>query len=600
MPLASFSIQNEGGLQNAECSDVPQLMVIAGPNGVGKSTLLEGLNTRLSQRGHHEVTVTEDVEAIYFSPHRVPSSSTVNASILTSLQNRSSRELLGERNYNLNSRNSDLPSQLRGGQNRSRNTADFAPYYEVKKRLAQFEYQRGDILSDIYDERGEVPEGYIPDFNAPLKSAIESVLPGIEYRGVEIENNNYWIRFENRSGEQVQFNQLSSGEKDAIAMLFLLVEKQIENLVSEVRETEPEEENLVVLIDSPETHLHPAMQSRFFNYLQDIMKSSVGENLNLQVLICTHSQMILNDCDMGNIYFLMYSDQRPDNQLVHADRVERSILDEALGDLGISALSAGKPILLVEGKMDRDILTRLCPQIDIHFEITPIGGKQRVQNVSRIFSDLSQELSAMDIDVFGIVDRDRENIGQNATPCYTLPKTCIENFLLNEDALYESIAVLAGNSAISQRGIENSDDIRDLIVNIINSQQFRAEEVKKRLNENLRFQINVNRLDNLSIAEIEDEIDDVVATKKNRIRTQLQEVEESVDNAIENNELRNLDGKLILSHISAEFDLPKEQLKRVVADKINQEYEIPDGLNTIISDLFDSVGETYPVEAYNQ
>ncbi|MGN8217409.1 DUF4435 domain-containing protein [Halococcus morrhuae DSM 1307] len=138
---------------------------------------------------------------------------------------------------------------------------------------------------------------------------------------------------------------------------------------------------------------------------------------------------------MANTYFLMYSDQRSNNQLVHADRVERSVLEEALGDLGISALSAGKPILLVEGKMDREILTRIFPQIDVHFEITPIGGKQRVQDARQVFSDLSSELSTMDIDVFGIVDRDRESVSQSPGPFYTLPKTCIENFLLNEHVL---------------------------------------------------------------------------------------------------------------------------------------------------------------------
>nr|WP_275039120.1 AAA family ATPase [Halococcus morrhuae] len=149
----------------------------------------------------------------------------------------------------------------------------------------------------MYDERGEVPSGYIPNFNAPLKTAIESVLPGIEYKGVSIEDNVYQVMFENRAGERVQFDHLSSGEKDAIAMLFLLVEKQIENLVSEVREVDSEQEDLILLIDSPESHLHPAMQSRFFNYLQDILKSSEGENLDLQVMMCTHSQMILNDCE---------------------------------------------------------------------------------------------------------------------------------------------------------------------------------------------------------------------------------------------------------------------------------------------------------------
>jgi hypothetical protein len=120
------------------------------------------------------------------------------------------------------------------------------------------------------------------------------------------------------------------------------------------------------------------------------------------------------------------------------------------------------------------------------------------------------------------------------------------------------------------------------------------------LNENLRFYVDLSNVDELTTNEIEDEVDDVVATKKSRIQTKLQEVEESVDNAISSNEIGHLDGKLIFSHIAAEFDLPKEQLKRVVADKINREHEIPPDLNDIISVLFDSIGETYSAETHNQ
>jgi len=600
VPLTNFSIQNEGGLQDIECRKVPQLMVIAGPNGVGKSTLLEQIHTQLSQSRQQNITSSENVETVYFSPHRAPSPSTVSTSTLTTLQNRSSREMLGNRHYDLESRNSDLPNQLRGGQNRNRHHADFAPYFEVKKRLAQFEYQKGDILSEVYNERGEVPSGYIPDFNKPLKSAIKSVLPGVEYQGVKINNDNYQITFENRAGEQVKFDHLSSGEKDAIAMLFLLVEKQIENLVSEVREVKSEEEDLVALIDSPESHLHPAMQGRFFNYLQGILKSSEGANLNLQVLICTHSRTTLNNCDMENIYFLMYSDQRSDNQLVHADRVERSVLDEALGDLGISALSAGKPLLLVEGKMDRDILTRICPNLGIHFEITPMGGKQRVQNANRIFSRLSSELSIMDIDVFGIVDRDRETDNQSSGPFYTLSRTCIENFLLNPEALYNSITTLAGDSVIARQSIEHPDDIATLIENIIESEEFKQREMKKRLNEKLRFNVSTNNMTEISMSEIENEIDEVVMTKKNRIQDQLSEVERTVDKAIKNDKINDLDGKLVFSEVSSELGLPKEQLKRTTADKINKEHEMPPNLSVILSDLFKSIGESHSMKTDSQ
>jgi hypothetical protein len=49
MPIESFNIPNVRVLGKASCDKVPKLMIIAGPNGVGKSTLLNELR-RFSDR----------------------------------------------------------------------------------------------------------------------------------------------------------------------------------------------------------------------------------------------------------------------------------------------------------------------------------------------------------------------------------------------------------------------------------------------------------------------------------------------------------------------------------------------------------------------
>ena len=40
MPITKFRIENQKVIRLCECSSVPPVMIIAGPNGVGKSTLL--------------------------------------------------------------------------------------------------------------------------------------------------------------------------------------------------------------------------------------------------------------------------------------------------------------------------------------------------------------------------------------------------------------------------------------------------------------------------------------------------------------------------------------------------------------------------------
>ena len=59
MRITSFKIRNERSIRYAECETVPKLMVIAGPNGTGKSTLLNSIK---SQAG------TDNI--MYVGPHR--------------------------------------------------------------------------------------------------------------------------------------------------------------------------------------------------------------------------------------------------------------------------------------------------------------------------------------------------------------------------------------------------------------------------------------------------------------------------------------------------------------------------------------------------
>ena len=59
MRIPSFEVRNQRNIRLAECQDVPQVMIITGPNGCGKSTLLQALRT-----------VTGGTRPMYIGPHR--------------------------------------------------------------------------------------------------------------------------------------------------------------------------------------------------------------------------------------------------------------------------------------------------------------------------------------------------------------------------------------------------------------------------------------------------------------------------------------------------------------------------------------------------
>ena len=54
MPLQQFQIFASGAIKRVVCENVPDLMIIGGPNGVGKSTLVELLSKRLQWEPFYE------------------------------------------------------------------------------------------------------------------------------------------------------------------------------------------------------------------------------------------------------------------------------------------------------------------------------------------------------------------------------------------------------------------------------------------------------------------------------------------------------------------------------------------------------------------
>jgi len=597
VPLKAFRFTDLGAIRHAAASDIPDLMVVAGPNGVGKSTLFEELNSSIegpTRRGRrNDIEVSENAQSVYLSPHRAPAPSDMSATLLTTLTRESARSRLGSSNYNLNS--AEAPDVLRYGTNRrTRKAADFAPFFELKKRLAQLEFDRGQLMADLYDEQGSIPEGAIPNLGQPLKEGIDAVLPGIEYEGVkQTDERDYRIQFNDRSGDQVEFDDLSSGEKDAISLIFNLVEKKIESRINQVQSEEESREDLVVIIDSPEAYLHPAMQERFLNFVQEEIASAKSADFNssLQVLMCTHSQTIIQNISDNNLYFLLYQDQREENQLVPAQGISLDTLESITGELGVTALSSGNPIVLVEGDSDREILRKLFPEIRDEFEILPMGGKGKIINFSNSFNQVVPELYSKGIFLFAVLDGDRDlDIDSQYTDfVHQLSVTCIENHLLDAEALYKALEMTTGESRLNQEGITNPDDVQAYIAELVESDSFQEKEIKTRLNERLRINVYINNLEQFTTDAISKQIDKVAETKKNRTESIIDEVRGNVSTAVSDREYSRLNGKEILSMLANKFDLQKEVLARVTAEIIESSDSQPDALSEALNEISQTI-----------
>lgn len=105
------------------------------------------------------------------------------------------------------------------------------------------------------------------------------------------------------------FNKLSSGHKIILLTITQLVEKV--------------EESTLVLLDEPETHLHPPLLSAFIRALSDLLIDRNGV-----ALITTHSPVVLQEVPQNCVWRLWRSDS-----IMKAQRLEVETFGENVGSL---------------------------------------------------------------------------------------------------------------------------------------------------------------------------------------------------------------------------------------------------------------------------
>ena len=105
------------------------------------------------------------------------------------------------------------------------------------------------------------------------------------------------------------FSKLSSGHKIILLTITQLVEKV--------------EESTLVLLDEPETHLHPPLLSAFIRALSDLLIDRNGV-----ALITTHSPVVLQEVPQNCVWKLWRSDS-----IMKAERIEIETFGENVGSL---------------------------------------------------------------------------------------------------------------------------------------------------------------------------------------------------------------------------------------------------------------------------
>lgn len=117
----------------------------------------------------------------------------------------------------------------------------------------------------------------------------------------------------------------------------------------------------VLLIEEPEAHLHPQIQSRLIKYLKELTK----DKKNLQIILTTHSPVIASSVGVDSLIYVKGAEEGISSAKIsdfNIDEDVKSYLNRWM-DITKSTMLFSKGIIFVEGICEAMILPALAKQV---------------------------------------------------------------------------------------------------------------------------------------------------------------------------------------------------------------------------------------------
>jgi putative ATP-dependent endonuclease of the OLD family len=197
----------------------------------------------------------------------------------------------------------------------------------------------------------------------------------------------------------------------------------------------------IFLIEEPEVHLHPALETSVMQYLKRISS-------NCQVFITTHSTNFLDMGEIKNVYLI----SRSESTHIHTlDIGEAQIMIPKELGMRLSSLFMYDRLVFVEGPSDESIIREFASILGVNFGQSNVGfiHLRGIRNfVSYAAEETLDFLSKRQVKMWFIIDRDEKDDGEiksleeklnGKATLVALRKREIENYLLSPRAIAELI-----------------------------------------------------------------------------------------------------------------------------------------------------------------
>ncbi len=247
LQIDNYRVLNNFNIDFSNNDIINPITVICGINGSGKTTLLEFIN---------EVFKKQNI----------------------TLANKESYINIEQEQYSKNSLFNENKYKLTSGFLKKNNTdfkinfSDKLIYYKASKENTSAQKLITNYIDELIYEKDIKSSDAYEELRGFLNKTLKAFNLEVEFGSLD---KNKEIYFKNNQSDRIKLKDLSGGEKEIITKIFPLY-------ISNIKDS-------VILIDEPESSLHPNWQNEIMTLYQEVAKQ-----YNNQIIITTHSPHIVS------------------------------------------------------------------------------------------------------------------------------------------------------------------------------------------------------------------------------------------------------------------------------------------------------------------
>lgn len=429
--FSNVKISNIRGLQECALLNLGKINVICGKNNSGKSTLLEGING--GHRGSGKRFKNEDVAQIYEATVDAMGFSRTNTTLSSIYSNLLKTFLMTDRLWFSNEeevfvkfieenykREGQLRSYAFGNGALSNVYSSLFPEQTTETILLPPKRQlelavnvnsaeapssegRG-VLNYLFYARSQIEPSEDRKVYEQIRAAFTEISSGYKFDILLDRKNTLTLRFAYKNHPWRIAQDCGLGLQDLLIILTFALYPQYQ----------------VILIEEPESHIHPDMQRKLLSFLR--------EETVKQFFMTTHSNVYLNNTLVDKVFFTHFEDA-----IKVDDATSRAAI---LNDLGYAITDnlVSDLIILVEGPKDTPVIEEFLVKLGLFgqydIKIWPLGGDIMDQVDLSVFAQNYAILALVDNDPGSRVIRERfmSNCQKYSIPVHRLERYSIENY----------------------------------------------------------------------------------------------------------------------------------------------------------------------------